>query len=63
MMKSKGLKVNPRQIAENIQQNIPDNELIEKTEIAGPGFCPHTIFKIESLVETNTKLRDGPGEM
>uniref|UniRef100_A0A8C7IMT7 Arginine--tRNA ligase, cytoplasmic n=1 Tax=Oncorhynchus kisutch TaxID=8019 RepID=A0A8C7IMT7_ONCKI len=38
MMKSKGLKVNPRQIAENIQQNIPDNELIEKTEIAGPGF-------------------------
>uniref|UniRef100_A0A8C8GBV4 Arginine--tRNA ligase, cytoplasmic n=1 Tax=Oncorhynchus tshawytscha TaxID=74940 RepID=A0A8C8GBV4_ONCTS len=38
MMKSKGLKVNPREIAEKIQQNIPDNELIEKTEIAGPGF-------------------------
>uniref|UniRef100_A0A673Y0F5 Arginine--tRNA ligase, cytoplasmic n=1 Tax=Salmo trutta TaxID=8032 RepID=A0A673Y0F5_SALTR len=38
MMKSKGLKVNPREIAENIQKNIPDNELIEKTEIAGPGF-------------------------
>ncbi|XP_012989983.1 arginine--tRNA ligase, cytoplasmic isoform X2 [Esox lucius] len=38
MMKSKGLKVNPREIAEKIQQKIPDNELIEKTEIAGPGF-------------------------
>uniref|UniRef100_A0A8C7QW20 Arginine--tRNA ligase, cytoplasmic n=1 Tax=Oncorhynchus mykiss TaxID=8022 RepID=A0A8C7QW20_ONCMY len=38
MMKSKGLKVNPREIAEKIQQNIPDNELVEKTEIAGPGF-------------------------
>ncbi|KAJ7997060.1 hypothetical protein DPEC_G00225000 [Dallia pectoralis] len=38
IMKSKGLKVNPREIAEKIQQKIPDNELIEKTEIAGPGF-------------------------
>ncbi|XP_067088269.1 arginine--tRNA ligase, cytoplasmic [Osmerus mordax] len=38
MMKSKGLKVNPREIAEKIVQNLPDNELIEKTEIAGPGF-------------------------
>uniref|UniRef100_W5LD78 Arginine--tRNA ligase, cytoplasmic n=1 Tax=Astyanax mexicanus TaxID=7994 RepID=W5LD78_ASTMX len=38
MMKSKGQKVNPREIAEKIVQNIPDNELIEKTDIAGPGF-------------------------
>ncbi|KAL7853558.1 hypothetical protein AOLI_G00204020 [Acnodon oligacanthus] len=38
MMKAKGLKVNPREIAEKIVQNIPDNELIERTEIAGPGF-------------------------
>lgn len=37
MMKGKGLKVNPREIAEKISQNIPDNELIERTEIAGPG--------------------------
>jgi len=33
MMKSKGLKVNPREIAEKIVQNLPDNELI-----AGPGL-------------------------
>ncbi|XP_060746955.1 arginine--tRNA ligase, cytoplasmic [Tachysurus vachellii] len=38
MMKGKGLKVNPREIAEKISQNIPENELIERTEIAGPGF-------------------------
>ncbi|KAF4077607.1 hypothetical protein AMELA_G00210010 [Ameiurus melas] len=38
MMKGKGLKVNPREIAEKISQSIPENELIERTEIAGPGF-------------------------
>ncbi|XP_061595256.1 arginine--tRNA ligase, cytoplasmic [Cololabis saira] len=38
MLKAKGVKVNPREIAEKIMQNLPDNELIEKTEIAGPGF-------------------------
>lgn len=38
MMKAKGQKVSPREIAEKIVQNIPNNELIERTEIAGPGF-------------------------
>ncbi|XP_058852524.1 arginine--tRNA ligase, cytoplasmic-like [Acipenser ruthenus] len=38
MMKSKGQKVSPREIAENIVKNIPDNEIIERVEIAGPGF-------------------------
>ncbi|XP_035287606.1 arginine--tRNA ligase, cytoplasmic isoform X1 [Anguilla anguilla] len=38
IMKANGLKVSPREIAEKIVQNIPDNDLIEKTEIAGPGF-------------------------
>lgn len=38
MLKCKGVKVNPREIAEKIVQHIPDNDLIEKTEIAGPGF-------------------------
>ncbi|XP_030010654.1 arginine--tRNA ligase, cytoplasmic [Sphaeramia orbicularis] len=38
MLKAKGVKVNPREIAEKIIQNLPDNELIQKTEIAGPGF-------------------------
>ncbi|KAF4098333.1 arginine--tRNA ligase, cytoplasmic [Onychostoma macrolepis] len=38
MLKAKGQKVSPREIAEKIVQNIPNNELIERTEIAGPGF-------------------------
>lgn len=38
MMKAKGQKVSPREIAEKIVQYIPNNELIERTEIAGPGF-------------------------
>lgn len=40
MLKAKGMKVNPREIAEKIIGNLPDNELIQKTEIAGPGQCP-----------------------
>ncbi|TDH05253.1 hypothetical protein EPR50_G00141690, partial [Perca flavescens] len=38
MLKARGMKINPREIAEKIIQNLPDNELIQKTEIAGPGF-------------------------
>uniref|UniRef100_A0A1A7Z4U5 Arginine--tRNA ligase, cytoplasmic n=1 Tax=Iconisemion striatum TaxID=60296 RepID=A0A1A7Z4U5_9TELE len=38
MLKAKGAKVSPREIAEKIIQNLPDNEFIQKTEIAGPGF-------------------------
>lgn len=37
MLKAKGMKINPREIAEKIIQNLPDNELVQKTEIAGPG--------------------------
>ena len=37
MLKAKGEKVNPREIAEKITSNLPENELIQKTEIAGPG--------------------------
>lgn len=42
MLKAKGMKANPREIAEKIVRNLLDNELIQKTEIAGPGgrsFC------------------------
>ncbi|XP_029942484.1 arginine--tRNA ligase, cytoplasmic [Salarias fasciatus] len=38
VLRLRGVKVNPREIAEKIVQNLPDNELIQKTEIAGPGF-------------------------
>ncbi|KAM9788922.1 arginine--tRNA ligase, cytoplasmic [Neosynchiropus ocellatus] len=38
MLKAKGMKVNPREIADKIVKNLPENEVIQKTEIAGPGF-------------------------
>ncbi|XP_059913621.1 arginine--tRNA ligase, cytoplasmic [Gadus macrocephalus] len=38
MLKARGEKVTPREIAQKILENLPENELIEKTEIAGPGF-------------------------
>lgn len=38
MMNSKIIGGNPRAIAENIVNNLVDNSVIEKIEIAGPGF-------------------------
>ncbi|KAK3728943.1 hypothetical protein QZH41_016807 [Actinostola sp. cb2023] len=38
ILKSQGQNVNPRSIAEAIVANIPDNDVISKTDIAGPGF-------------------------
>ncbi|XP_063784302.1 arginine--tRNA ligase, cytoplasmic isoform X2 [Pseudophryne corroboree] len=38
MLKARDQKVNPREIAEKIVKNLPNNDLIEKTDIAGPGF-------------------------
>jgi len=35
---ARGLRANPRALAESIVAALPDNDLIEKTEIAGPGF-------------------------
>lgn len=38
MVNSKVLKNNPRSIAESIKENFVDNKIIDKIEIAGPGF-------------------------
>lgn len=38
MVNSKILKNNPRAIAENVVNNLVENNIIEKVEIAGPGF-------------------------
>ncbi|XP_067852207.1 arginine--tRNA ligase, cytoplasmic isoform X3 [Heptranchias perlo] len=38
LLKAKGEKINPREIAQKIINNIPKNNIIEKVEIAGPGF-------------------------
>lgn len=38
MSLAKELKKNPRQLAEELQANMPSSDLVAKTEIAGPGF-------------------------
>ncbi|OCT87804.1 arginine--tRNA ligase, cytoplasmic [Xenopus laevis] len=38
MLKAMNQKVSPREIADKIVKNIPTNELVEKVDIAGPGF-------------------------
>jgi arginyl-tRNA synthetase len=38
MVLAKTAKTNPRQLAENIIKHLPASDLLEKTEIAGPGF-------------------------
>lgn len=48
MMNSKVIGKNPRLIAEEIQQNLVENDVIEKLEIAGPGFI--NIFLKESFL-------------
>ena len=48
MMNSKIIGGNPKKIAEELVNNIPENEVIEKLEIAGPGFI--NIFLKDSFV-------------
>uniref|UniRef100_A0A8C2ZHN3 Arginine--tRNA ligase, cytoplasmic n=1 Tax=Cyclopterus lumpus TaxID=8103 RepID=A0A8C2ZHN3_CYCLU len=46
MLKAQGVKINPREIAEKIIQNLADNDLVQKTEIAGPDISPPGINKV-----------------
>ncbi|MGL6154400.1 arginine--tRNA ligase [Cetobacterium sp. SF1] len=55
MMNSKILGGNPRAIAENIVANLIENSIIEKLEIAGPGFI-NIFLKDEFLAETVKKI-------
>ena len=58
------LKKNPRQIATEILENIPENSVIAKSEIAGPGFLN---FFVSSSVYNNqlqkiSELRENFGK-
>lgn len=56
---ARSLKKNPRQIALLIQRNIPSNDLIEKTEIAGPGFINIFLSKRAITKEIGEILAQG----
>lgn len=49
----------PRELAENLVRNIPENDLIEKVEIAGPGFINFFIKK-SFFVENVQTVLDNP---
>lgn len=51
MINSKIIGDNPRKIAENIVNNFIENDLIEKLEVAGPGFI--NIFLSEKYISTS----------
>jgi len=44
-LKAQGLKAIPREIAKKIMENVPDNDLIEKMDIAGAGFVNISLKK------------------
>ncbi|HOO73816.1 MAG TPA: arginine--tRNA ligase, partial [Tepiditoga sp.] len=61
MINAKELKMPPRKIAEKILENFPENsDVIEKTEIAGPGFI--NIFLKQEFLNNYLKklLREKP---
>lgn len=53
MMNSKIIGGNPREIAQNIVNNLEENSVIEKIEIAGPGFL--NIFLKDEFLGENVK--------
>lgn len=53
---AKMAKKNPREIAQAIVDGLPENTLIEKVEIAGPGFI-NFYLKNDALQDVVTKVR------
>jgi len=51
LLKAKGEKAVPRDVANNVVKNVPANDIIDKLEVAGPGFV--NIFLKKSFIETS----------
>ena len=48
LLKAQGIKSNPREVATKILKEVADNDIVEKLEIAGPGFV--NIFMKKSFI-------------
>ncbi len=59
MRLAKAAHMNPRQIAQIIVDNIPDNDLIASCEIAGPGFINLTLTPASFQVIVNQVRSEG----
>lgn len=58
---AKAAKMNPRDIASAIVSNLPENTLIEKVEVAGPGFI-NFYLKNDALQDVIAKVRSEKGD-
>lgn len=54
LLKASGKKVAPRDVANSIVSALPDSDLIEKLEVAGPGFV--NIFIKKSFIQAELDL-------
>lgn len=55
---TKDLKISPREVAVQILTGIPENQLIEKVEIAGPGFINFFVSKKALNAELQKILKE-----
>jgi len=54
LLKAQGIKMPPRDVANKVLEKVPKNEIIEKLDVAGPGFV--NIFISKSFV--NAQIND-----
>ena len=49
MFQACGIKLSPRDVATKIVESVPSNDVIDKLEVAGPGFV--NIFIKKSFIQ------------
>eukprot|EP00106_Octopus_bimaculoides_P020201 XP_014787643.1 PREDICTED: arginine--tRNA ligase, cytoplasmic-like [Octopus bimaculoides] len=59
LLKTKGVKVNPREVAQKILKHLQTTEYIEKTDIAGPGFINIFLAKNYVSKQISKLLKNG----
>ncbi|GBU10155.1 arginyl-tRNA synthetase [Gammaproteobacteria bacterium] len=59
MMLAKSLNTNPRALAQTIIEHLPKHLLLEKVEIAGPGFLNFTLNKVAYHQELAKVIKEG----
>ncbi|EGD81139.1 arginyl-tRNA synthetase [Salpingoeca rosetta] len=58
-LKKQGVKSNPREVAQKIADSLPENPVVDKLEVAGPGFINVHVAKSFVQAQTNKLLRKG----
>ena len=61
MRLAKSVGRNPREIAESIVAAVPESELIDNVEIAGPGFVNFHVSDLAFHRELESIVREGTG--